>query len=1170
MSHNRSASKANSSSPRRQPNIQRTPRSSGSGGNKRRLIHPNDSFDVATPSPAIARAHPSVDGQSLSSFVLPSSHHTPRSTSTSLPLLFPPFQRPFSSVQRGLYHQPHWPLHSTGRQSVDDDGASSFVPPHSELPYAPYSPFQFIALPVSDGSVALPSSVNDSSSSITEPPPLPSIRLPLRVRRSSSAAAAAAADRESRAGDVPSASSNALLVLTLQDGGVEWLVVVFATGSGSSSVALLTLPASVLSSEDRSALHSLSPADATAMSADLLRFASPLWQSAAADSPIVGIQCCDSPPLTSYSSLSSLPLVVAHSEQQATLYCITRRAASSASHSGPLLRLTALDVLRPFTSPLLCVSANHRLCSPTIAEIAAVDAGGCVYMWTVDATTRIEEQHSMQPTLDRDNEDDEEEVSSSIAESDAELDRRQVSHILRSSYDEPSHIATLPSLTFARCIFAPHPRSIVLALSDVVNVLNVRTCRTDSSADLRVDSRLLPVPVQSAVSVPVNRYRRAPERPQLIRDYFFSYQIYRAAQRTQLQQSVKAELGKDELAESFSNPVTSPASASRTEHVRNGELLDAVGVPGFPFVLAVLSSTYVQLIDIRHSAQPMMEWQHEQPFSSNKRPHLIPYTSDVGDEQRAGRHVLLLVFESTECAVLLYHCMLGAAFSSSAAHVTSHSTASPALLFANMRLPSFGDITTRSPSAFQLLPFTPQPLTGLCALVVPPASHGDGQQAHSLPPLTLLQLSRSGALIMQRWRAVADHNNMKGADEESGDGRADELSSLNQLPRVVLSSVSGLLFPSDQCAPAFTTSAVVRRHNVFDLSSAMHALLYGRHTVRSIGTHPAAPSVELVLDALERHVLHLQQWMLIPRSAREIAQYVTSKRWLQQEAEQVGGQLAHSVYRVLHGWMQRTQQQQQQQQGGQQQCGKALPPPPVPVYHFHAQHGHNLPSPPNQHALDAAVEVPLSLTRCNCNADYTATTTAPYTASQCCPPQCCSSWVCLLADSSMFHSAASLLPSLTFELADEKQSTALQADESERRAASQQPMDLSQDIGTLLQLIAQPQTSAHDAPSHGQYSDSGSSSSSSSSSKQQLASNARACDELLSSMSRQWQQWHERAVDKMSEQQQAAEQVHDLDVAWQGLQTAANNEASNAARDEGVDDIQSWQELADDVDDEED
>ena len=603
-------------------------------------------------SSSATRGAPLV-GDSLSSFVLraPSSSSAPTarlrsapSHSLSLPLVLSPLQRPFSSVQRGLYHCQPWPVHcSHGSQpprdedGPTDDSGASFRPPQSELPYRSSSLFQLLALPVVNDTVALSQPGSDSARPAQSLQS--SIRLPLL--RDASAATNAPSPSQGQ-------SRNALLALTVRDRGEDWLVVVFATGATSSTLALLTVPAAFATRPSTL----LSSSGDVSLSAELLDSVSPAWLSAPTESAITRIECCDSPPLPVYSSLACLPLVVAHNEQQATVYCLTRRVAASTSHPAPLLRLTTLDTLRPFTSPLLTVTANHRLCSPSACEIAAVDAGGCLYIWNIQAGTRIEEQHHLQAR--RSSKDEgavgEAEEPSELAESGAALDSRHVRLILRSSYDAPNRISSASLLPFVRCFFAPHPRSILLALPDSIVAINLSSVRTDGVSDDAVDSRVLRVPVLSATSLPVNRYRRAPDRPQLIRDYFFPYQLYRAAQRTQ-QRALKAEplteRKEEKVTESGEQSVqlpSGPAPRNTAEQVESGELLDAVCVPGFQFVLAVLSSSYVQLVDIRHSEQPMVEWQHEQRYSSSRRPAISAYTTHAGSGA-SGRHVLLMAFE---------------------------------------------------------------------------------------------------------------------------------------------------------------------------------------------------------------------------------------------------------------------------------------------------------------------------------------------------------------------------------------------------------------------------------------------------------------------------------------------------------------------------------------------
>ena len=1127
----------------------------------------------APPLPPLAPAW--LVDRSLSSFVLsaPSSAVVASSASSppslSLPAVLQPFQRPFSSLQRGLYHQLSWPLHCTAHRPRDGDTSTDeltatatttgFVPPHFDLSYTPSSSFQIVALPAFGESTLSASSMTASSTAVSLQQS--HHRLPLWTRGSAAAANAPPAPAQST-------SPNALLVLTVHDGGENWHVIVFATGDDLSSVALLTLPAHCLLSPP----PVLSSSDRVTLSADLLHSASPLWRSAAADSAIVRIECCDSPPLPLYPSLAALPLIVAHSEQRAVLYCITRRVAPSASNLIPLLRLSALDALCPFTAPLLCVAANHQLCSSTACEVAAVDAGGCVYLWTVDARTRIEQQWLTQQDSSDEHDSEGGEVDEAaelreMVESEAALDSRHVQLILRSSYEQPNHISALSSLSFARCFFAPHPRSMLLSLSGTLFVINIRGPRTDGTSDLDIDSRILPVPDMSAPSVPVNRYRRMPHRPQPIRDYFFQYQSYRAAQRTQ-QHSIKAEQpSKHQVQKDGDDGERSSATRSDAQSiagcVKSGELLDAVRVPGFPFLIAILSSSFVQLIDIRDSVQPMVEWQHEQRYSSSSRPSVMAYTMDVGRDQRGGRHILLLISEAMECAVLLYHCVLGSAISSSAAtaaaaFVTPQSAASPLLQFASMRLPSFGEIAAPSPSAFLLLPLAPQPLIGLSVQLSP--IDESRSTTSPLPSFTLFQLSRSGALLLQRWTATGngdlpDHKTVEASDAECG-GEMD-VENVRQLSRPVLSSVCGLLFPSDECAPAALRSAVVRRHDVLDLSAAMNALIHGRYRVQQRHRSAVHQSHLLdggVLSALRDHTEQLQHWMTSPRSANELARYMTHERWIEQqegdtedELSEWHRQLAHSVYGILHGWMLRTEQQLRQEAGVQ--------PAPL-IFHVHPQQPY-LQSPQAAHdqPLSGDTEAPFSLHRCRCEEELLRGATVQSTG-QCCPMHCCHSLTCALADTVMFHSHEAVLPTLTWPPSGEQHPQLHTGDSG--RVAAQQRMDLSQDVGTLMQLITQP---ASDILTHSLHGHTGGS---------KPNSNTRACDGLLASMSKQWQQWQQRAVDGSVGQEGTAQEVSDLDGGWRGWHATANIAASSGEGREAMEELRGWQELTEDMLDEED
>ena len=743
-----------------------------------------------------------------------------------------------------------------------------------------------------------------------------------------------------------------------------------------------------------------------------------------------------------------------------------------------------------------------------------------------------------------------------------------------------------PHSRLPRCLFAPHPRSLVLALPNAVMCIHIRGASSDGVSDVGVDSRVLAVAFQSASSVPVNRYRRVPERPQPIRDFFFLYQMYRAAQREPARlltaRHTKHEVGKHSegehgeqeeqqhqmrSAEPISRP-SLPAFAELPE--RSGELLDCVGVPGSPFVLAVLSSSYVQLVDIRHSEQPLVEWQHEQRYSGDggRRPQLLAYAR-TDNEQSADRHVLLIVSESSECAVLLYHCVLASAASNSSADAATRTTsfsAAPQLRYASMRLPSFGDVAAPSASAFQLLPFTVQPLVGLCALLTPQTESNSSNSSSSLPPFSLLHLSRSGALMLQRWSSVSSGELASSADSRDG---ALESESATLLPLPESTRVSAVLFPSDDCSPACLHSAAVRRHDVLELSSAMSALLHGRQrATQRRATPPPALSTEAVLDALYARSSQLRRFMLSPRSATEIAQHCAHKQWIQQLDEHAEDgdsawhlQLAHHVYFILHTWAVRSPAQGQHDQ-------QDVTQPPVPVLHFHPrQHSTQMhaASPKSRSPLSpraaSSAATPCSLRRCRCESFIVGR----LSSEQCCPGQCCDCSLCVLPDSVMFHSHETVLPHLSFRASSEEEKRSDEAG----RGVPQQRMDLSQDVGTLLQLVSQPASASTPAAAaaaaagvlYGQ------------SDSSEPRGNPRACSELLASMSRQWQGWQVRASEGSiaAEAQRAEAQVADLDGGWQGLRVTADQTAvRHGARDEEVEDMQSWQELANDAMDDDD
>ena len=161
----------------------------------------------------------------------------------------------------------------------------------------------------------------------------------------------------------------------------------------------------------------------------------------------------------------------------------------------------------------------------------------------------------------------------------------------------------------------------------------------------------------------------------------------------------------------------------------------------------------------------------------------------------------------------------------------------------------------------------------------------------------------------------------------------------------------------------------------------------------------------------------------------------------------------------------------------------------------------------------------------------------------------------------MFHSHEAVLPQLSFQSSGGDEG---RLDESARVASSQR-VDLSQDVGTLLQLVTRTASDSTDrAAAAGAAYGQGDSS--------EPHSDPRACEELLASMSRQWLDWKEQASEGSTVAEAEWAQVKDLDGGWRGLLSAAAGTAAEgeAARDEEVEDMQGWQELADDARDDDD
>ena len=710
------------------------------------------------PSAATA-ADPLVGGVSLS---LP--------LSLPLPLPLPPFCRPFTSAQRGLYQPCAWPLpevaeprgagqRSRGRGDSggepgggdgDGDGdwhgargpspalsslSQASEPSSSSPPFSPFSSLARFAPPHTELPFARTASALLSSGEVAAlPPPSPSglahppdAALPLQ--------------------------GSALLALRLRWAASPTsalLLLVQAGGERRDELQLLAAPC------DDSAAFASSASSAASLH---------LHDAVTLEAAIVRVTCSasDSRVATStFSALRELPLLISATAAAAFVHRVGWRDGRFVLH--------LLDCLVASTPPLLCLAANVRLCSAAYCEVACVDAAGCIALWAMHV------DHA------EDGDSDEDRRRPALAAA-----HRRVTTALRSAYEEPQRppIAQRPPLRFARCLFAPHPRSLVVAFEDhVVRVdlgsrgrpVRVQRAGEEGSAAAPFSCSALSLPRLSASSVPVNRHRLEPERPQELRDHFFRYQRYRQrsgpadiagstgraeqadATNTAPRSNSEREWDDGALSDGASGPGALPmhatASPRRRRRVRaraeaqstdaelpaegagadgadDGRVIDVCAIDGWPLTVAMVSTGFVMLLDLRHSTRPLVEWQLRAPLH---RPcHLQAVTVD--DIARSS--LFLTVWDAAAAEATLYHCVLRA----------EGAAASPSVIFAPIRLSSFPHVASPTPRASSLVRPTRKALLGVAVLVL-----GSSGAAAALPSLRVVQRAAGGVLLCQDWR----------------------------------------------------------------------------------------------------------------------------------------------------------------------------------------------------------------------------------------------------------------------------------------------------------------------------------------------------------------------------------------------------------------------------------
>ena len=868
-----------------------------------------------TPSPsptpssspgAVSGSPPPPPPPPLSAFL--ASHASATSAASygaPLPLCFPPFSRPFTSASRGLYEGSlPWPLPAPARQASataeEEDAEDGEEEEEEEDMAGPSASHPASSLSFSQLS-ALSTAPFPPSASASRPPPFipPQLDLPYRLSSATFLPSTLHSLTHPPLQEQPAGSPDVLLSPSAAASRSA------AAPRGGGMLLLLRLAQSQPSDSSPSA-STLSPLllllRPTGPLQDQLSLLAQPWPPPSSSSPreaaaavafsqldgaLLQLTCTHpdaSLPCTIFPTPSSLPLVISHTAARAYVHRIERVGSSWS--------LVCVDTFAPYTPPLLCLAANCGLCSSTYCEVACVDAGGCIYTWAMQLSPAAEAAAAVDHSGGgAGGADTAQPVRALRAVASLSGERRRVSATLRSFYEEPLQLLQRPLLTFARCAFAPHPRSLLL-------LLDARLLRVDLAAiavlagspteDAQLDAvlaRPLPLPPLSAVSLPVNRHRADPVRPQALRDHFFRYQRYKHTPHSAVHPEPAATVD-DELEEQQEEEEEAESEAdgdfTASLRGRSGRRLKAEGAasPGeadgleqllgdsdgrgggqgrvcamcwvseWPHLLAVLSSAFLLLVDVRHSAQPLLEWQMPQPLL---QPSHLTCIALAGEGSH--RSLLLAVWQEGSEQVDVYHC--GLTLTSALAAVSS---------FAPLRLPSFPHAQLSKPSSFRLLHPPRTALTGLAFTVdsdavsassppprLAPSPHAPASACEepismsALPTFRLFLLSSTGAILAQAWTAAepsssaADSAEADAAGESDGwIGRPPPVASTAQQPRPLLQSPSpssaSPLWPSDTTPPAWLTRSSVRPSDRIDLT----LLFYSPSPQRTHHTAPAA------------------------------------------------------------------------------------------------------------------------------------------------------------------------------------------------------------------------------------------------------------------------------------------------------------------------------------------
>lgn len=419
---------------------------------------------------------------------------------------------------------------------------------------------------------------------------------------------------------------------------------------------------------------------------------------------------------------AAMPLIVSRSTCQMFVHTITfdpaaassaaaAASASAGADSGAapaapaFASLLALDS-HCFTSPIVHMCANPWLPS----EVAFLLQDASIWLWNMQELSheRIAQlQRRGAASASNEGNDGARAVAS------MSLPKRRLTHIPVSRYWHPSlgHSILLPPLPWGRICFTPHARSLVLVLQQGAVQVDIRAPYATSRA-----SRALAPARGKLVALPVLDLSRQ--------------QLFSMAQLREVDER------------SAVTPRLYAASVS----------------PANPFHLALVSSDFLMLVDVRAPSVPLIEWRHHQ---GGEPPTHIEWLDDRHKCATCSPHdAYFLTHNCVRNEVTLYHYTFSDVAVGIGIGDGHHSQPGPLSCVAStlhssftpLRLPSLVHTEQRqrqrqsaSGSVSDAALDMPNPLVGVRAVADPrlPASVGLWH---------LLQLSEYGALVSQAFQ----------------------------------------------------------------------------------------------------------------------------------------------------------------------------------------------------------------------------------------------------------------------------------------------------------------------------------------------------------------------------------------------------------------------------------